>query len=666
LSATQRLTRVQIGGAATLGLVCAGLLAHALWLDPAVPYLSGGLGAPWITLPLPTHTDAIGLDPDRVPEYGFARRFRVSRPGPAALELRALSTWRVELDERPLATSGPDPASWKRTASVPLGELRAGSHRVVVHVANPRGPPALQARLRLPDGAAIETDVRWTATVPGAPGGVPAEPARDSRLHAGSLALPTPLSLLAREAVVLAGAWAVAAALAALALRRLPDAVRERQGDWALGAATLYWVVLFAGPFARLPVLMGFDIPAHLLYIDHLVEERALPLASEGWSSYHPPLYHALTAAWVTLWGVGREGVAAALAHRTVGSLAGLSLAWSAWLLARSLWPRAPGRIALAVGIAALLPMNVYMAAYVSNEALHGALVGAAVAATAAVLRDGPRAWTSLCGLGVALGAAALTKYTALLVVPVLAFFVGLAAWLAPGVGRLRAAGRALVPVAFVALLAGWFYARSWWLFGDPLVWNLDVPGAPTWWMQPGFHTSDYYLRFGEVLRHPFFAGFYSFWDGVYSTFWGDGLVAGMVRLETRHPVWSYHAMTIGYLWALPATGLAAMGMLTTLRRAFAADDAPWRRLVHTMLPTVIFVLGFALLQATLRLPFYAQSKAFYALGAAVPLALVGADGLQAPLRWLAAERWWGLRALYIGYLGSLAGVLAAAFLGGG
>src|SRR5262249_25521419 len=94
-----------------------------------------------------------------------------------------------------------------------------------------------------------------------------------------------------------------------------------------------------------------------------------------------------------------------------------------------------------------------------------------------------------------------------------------------PARARCRArgpAGRAVPPAA----PAGWFYARNLRLYGTPLVGNWNLPGM-RWWSQPGFHTASYYLGFGESLRLPVLAGFHSLADSLYSSFWGDGWIAG-------------------------------------------------------------------------------------------------------------------------------------------
>jgi hypothetical protein len=204
---------------------------------------------------------------------------------------------------------------------------------------------------------------------------------------------------------------------------------------------------------------------------------------------------------------------------------------------------------------------------------------------------------------------------------------------------------------------------RNWLLFGDPVVWNLDVPGAATWWMLPGFRTSESYLRFGESLRHPFFSGFASFWDGVYSTLWADGLVGGMIRVATRHPFWRYDWMTLVPALALPATALSGLGLVRLVAESFT-DPRPARRLVISMLTTLLLLLGYSLLLITLRLPFYAQAKAPYVLAATLPLALCGAEGIAWTAERLRGDRLRPLLVAYGGWLGMLAGTIVLSFLG--
>jgi hypothetical protein len=285
--------------------------------------------------------------------------------------------------------------------------------------------------------------------------------------------------------------------------------------------------------------------------------------------------------------------------------------------------------------------MNLYMSAYVSNEPLLAAWVSAALALGAGILLAERVRWVALVSLTLLLGAALLTKFTALALAPVIAFFVALRAWWLDGHGPVRSLLWLAAMGVGAFALAGWFYLRNWMLFGDPLVWNLDVPGAATWWMLPGFHTVNWYAHFGEALSHPFFAGYASFWDGLYSTFWGDGLVGGMARASTRHGFWNDEFQRLVYPLALPATLAMGVGAVRLWLRSFR-DPNIALRLVFGMLTTVLFLLAFSLGLISLRLAFYAQAKAFYMLCAVLPLALVSAEGLAAPALWASkpGSRW--------------------------
>src|SRR5262249_49963123 len=189
-----------------------------------------------------------------------------------------------------------------------------------------------------------------------------------------------------------------------------------------------------------------------------------------------------------------------------------------------------------------------------------------------------------VAGIGLVLGLAALTKFTALLLAPALGLAVAWRALALERVGPGRAAAAAATLFGVAALVAGWFYLRSWWLLGDPLVGNWSLPGpGQRWWQQPGFHTPAYYARFGESLVHPYLAGFRSFWDALSSTLWGDGFIAGRTDPSRRHDFWNYDYMSAGYLAALPVSAALLLGAARALHLALAADS-PALRAAHAWL----------------------------------------------------------------------------------
>lgn len=652
-----------------VGLALLVLLASLLWVsnaifrDPRVPFLTGVDDPTWITPWQPIDTNAIRVDPSRIPVYTFTQHFSLGeQAGGARLRMRAVGGASLRIDDRLLWESRPG-RSWKRSVELEVGEaLPPGSHEIRVRVANERGPALLQLRIEDEDGEALlETGPSWRVVGPGGRR-LEAVRARDTRPAPESFSLPSTGRVLVDEAAALGLLFAVGAGLH-LVLSRSRDGRRlARAPELLLAAATVFWVAVYAAKSSRLPVLMGFDIVGHLAYVDFLIERRALPLATDGWSMYHPPLGHATIAGWVALFDLAREDAAARWLYRLPTFLAGLANVWAAAFTARRLFPGSTLRASLAVGFAALLPMNLYMSAYVSNEPLHSALVSAALCIACGLL-CGPGAPTGrLAALAGCLGLAILTKFTALMAVPLVVFFVAAKRWLVDRASAPRAAGVAGALLLGVAAIGGWFYLRSWLRLGRPVVGNWDLPGDRVWWEQPGFHTLDYYTSFGQSLSHPFFAGYASFWDGLYSTFWGDGLAAGMVQLATRHDAWRYDWMTAVYWLAFPATVLLFVGAVRALRRGLRGSDLG-RRLAFCLLLSFAYCAGFALFTITLQLPFYAQAKAFYVLSAIVPLSVFAGLGLSWPLEAI-PDRAWPLQTLYVGWLCTLVGSIAMAFLG--
>jgi hypothetical protein len=336
-------------------------------------------------------------------------------------------------------------------------------------------------------------------------------------------------------------------------------------------------------------------------------------------------------------------------------------MVWIAWALAKRLAPGDPAAGTFAVALTASLPLNLYMAAYVSNEPVHAGLASAALLVICTAILSGRTTRRTLVSLALLLGLCAMTKYTALGISAIFAFFLAFSLWRVERAGARRAAGAALAVVGGVTLLAGWVYVRNWLHYGDPLIWNVDLPGGGTWWQPPGFRTAGYYLGFGESLRHPFFSGFHSFWDGLYATFWGEGLPPTAYRLAERHGVWDYEWMSVGYLLALPGTAILGVGALLTLRDALTGDDLR-RRTVLTLLLAVIMLFALGLLQISIRWPVWGAVRASYVLVALVPLAMVGALGFSYIDRWLDRLGGAPLRAILYGWLGAMVGVFALSF----
>jgi hypothetical protein len=643
------------GAAAAILLVPLCLVTLRCTLSAELPWIVQREAAPWIMAPLPVTADLQQWNEVEVPVTRFSRRFRVEEPGRGLrLHVRALGDARVLVNGELAAELRRAGLRGRADREIEIGEmLRLGENELRVEVSNALGPGLLSVRSLTPSPPLV-SDLSWSVRV-GERVFAGAVRADDTRVNPRALTVETPWEAAIEKSDVLLGLFVLGAAVFWAGARVLGGRGEQIFAVSAPILASAAWLQLYVGKFARIPPVLGFDARHHLLYVERLLETGALPQAVEGWSTYHPPLFYGFAALVATLGG--GDAVLKALPL-----LAGLGTVWMAWLLARGVFPHRPLVAGLAALFAATLPVNVYSAAYFSNEAFHGLFGSAGLLAAAHLLlaeRVSLRA-TLLAGALFAL--AALSKFTVLVTVPVALCFL---AWKLVLVERAAPARTAARLVAFAAVflaLAGWFYARSWLHYGVPVMGNWALPGEDQrWWQQPGFHTPAYYLRFGEALLHPYLAGFHSFWDSIYSTFWGDGFIAGRTDPYRRHDFWDYGFMSAGYWAALPATALLLAGLVLMVREALGAG-ASRRRLALAFLVTACWAVALAFVTLTFELPFFAQAKAAYFLMLTGPLALAFATAVAALDAALARRGWLAARIVLHGWLGLYAGTLFLAY----
>ncbi|HEX5066626.1 MAG TPA: hypothetical protein VFY49_10965, partial [Myxococcota bacterium] len=556
--------RLQRAGAAALVLLsCAAALGHCA-LSPRVPFLMPDGGPGWWMPSVPVAADLMQWGRPTAPVTRYARRIELAAvPGEAALGVRALGSFAVRVNgEEPEGGRG-DGSRWRALRRLELApHLRAGWNEIAVEVENAHGPGLVSFELTglgpplTPGDFEVTLDGRALGR---------AIPADDARANLAARDVETPVEALARAAPALL-ALVAAGAGGFLALRRAqrPEWIALLPG-LALAVASLAWAWLFAAKIARIPLFIGFDARHHLAYVDFVREHHAAPLASDGWSMFHPPLFYALAALAASLGGS---------ALRVLPWIAGLGSVFVAHALARRLRPDDPRVGFLAVLFAAVFPVNLYSAAYFTNETFHALLAGVALLACVDALLAPRASARQAAWLGLALGLAALAKFTALALVPVALFFLAVKLVAVERARPARAAGLVALAAGACLAVSGWYYARNVLVFGTPVAGNWgDLAAGMAWWQQPGFHTSAWYLRFGESLRHPYLAGFSSFWDGIYSTAWGDGGIGGRVDPAQRHGFWQYDFVSSAYLLGLVATALLAAGAGLSLRRAFRDAD---------------------------------------------------------------------------------------------
>jgi tetratricopeptide (TPR) repeat protein len=601
---------------AVFASIAMSVLAWFAWQDPAINFLPSDSRADWIVSPTAADPHAhwfANLDTT------FRRDFVLTNlPGTARLSVRAMRRAEVKINGTPVHF--PPNSNWKKMVSADTAEqLHAGTNVLEARVFNHNGPPALWLTLTA-DQLSLRTDQSWEASFAG------------SSWHHAALAslvkTPGPGNSLAGNQRTFDSVknnwalWIVLIAIASVVTVLWNVGFKQSTARWhgpiLLLVLVGLWLLLFWNNGRLLPFHSGFDSKEHLDYISYIQQHRSLPLPTDGWEMYQPPLYYLIAAASLSACGLSVGDPMSIYALRWLGAFFGIAHFILVYLSVRLLLPLRAALIGLLV--AAFLPMHLYLAHYVTNELLSAALAAAALYLCLRLLSSDTLHTPQFVWVGLALGAAMLTKATGVLLLPVV---------IAAIVGKL---GYARVPIAIslrnLALLlavcfmvCGWHYARIWLRFGNPLLGNWDVVSGFRWWQGPGYHTAGDYLRFGRSLVYPFFSGFAGFADGIYSTLWGDGLCGGTASLSIA---WNERLLLTGYLWSLIPTALVLMGVVVAIIRFIRNPSSELFLLLGF---SAVIVLG--LIFMTLRVPSYAQVKAFYGLSALTPFCFFGALGWE-------------------------------------
>jgi len=273
--------------------------------------------------------------------------------------------------------------------------------------------------------------------------------------------------------------------------------------------------------------------------------------------------------------------------------------------------------------LAAFLPAQIYLLHYTTNETLSALFVTAALCLGLHLLRARQPWWGWYGVLGIALGLALLSKASALLAVPAILGALAVKLMLRRERALRVWLGAIVAPLLICLLIGGWHYLKLWREYGNPFIGNWDPKVADPWWQAKGFHTAGYYFSFGDALTRPFYSGMHSFWDGFHTTLWGDGLLGGKITLWSRPP-WNYDLMAVGFVLALVPAALVLTGLMRALAGCFRTVHLSW-----LLLLSIGWLFAFGILGMSLKVPSYAQVKAFYGLPVLLPFCALGALGFE-------------------------------------
>ena len=648
-----------------LALVVCGALGSMGWLwwdcarRPDIYFLPRLAPAEWIIYPSGPRAT---VNPRLEMSTLFRRSFSLEqKPSKAFLSIAGLRHYTLSINGEPAAAPVRRGRNWKEPDRFDVSlNLRAGENQIAVTVLNSNGPPVLW--LSLDTGRwQLNSDESWQSSYGGAAwrqarlASKPKAASPGSPIHGGEEPWD---SLRARWLTLLL--FAVLSGAACWLLNRYrwlatdhgpratdygPGLAPQTAGDWRrdllpLAVLAGLWVALFANNLGALPNWVGYDVDGHIAYVRYIQEHHSLPRADEGWEMFQPPLYYVMGAALLSIFSLSVTQDGGVMALRVMGMVIGIAHFVLVWASLRLLFPGERSKQRWGLVLAAALPPLIYLSQYVSNEGLAATLVSACVYLTLRMLRQERASWKAWIGLGLCLGAALLTKSSALLAVPVV-----LGALLWKEVDRswcvVRGAwsvvhtkefwhfwGRVSVALGACAIVCVWHYARLWLQYGSPLIGVWDPRLGFPWWQDDGYRTIGFYFRFGAVLVHPWFSSFQSFGDGIYATLWGDGLFGGMADALARPP-WNYDLMAVGYWLALVPALAVGVGGILALAKFIRQPSAEWLLVLG-----LAFLAALAVIHMSIALPYQCHVKAFYGLGALVPLCAFGACGLDALCRW--------------------------------
>jgi len=306
-----------------------------------------------------------------------------------------------------------------------------------------------------------------------------------------------------------------------------------------------------------------------------------------------------------------------------------------------------------ALFIGALMPVNLYMSQYFSNEPLLGILSATCILVIFSWIRA-PEYTLQVkqqIFFGVMLGLALLAKATAFLLVaialPCMVFIMA----------KHNCSRRDLVislarVIGIILLVAGWYYLRNFLILGKPFVGGWDAGRGITWWQEPGFRNISSFLTFGKSLIYPVYAATHSFWDALYSTMWVDGLLGSQSSYESRPP-WNYnYVLTCALLSLVPTIALVNSLLFPVRTKEF--NQSTTYIIVISSISVIIYIA--AIMYLYFHLPIYSTVKASYSLGILPCYAILIAAGLKYFIDSKTMKPvitsfiiWWGMSS-YLGY----------------
>jgi len=284
-------------------------------------------------------------------------------------------------------------------------------------------------------------------------------------------------------------------------------AIAERRQHQLVAIILILFVALGTVYSVVTPLFETPDGVWHYLYVKHIADGGGLPVYEEGVSfpmhqeASQPPLYYLING-WATSWidtsdaaqvvrynphaAIGAPSawgnrnvishtsleafpyqgtVLAAHICRLLSELMGAGTVLCTYAIARRLFPQPSWLAPAAAAFNAFQAQFVFISASINNDVLTTLLAALCLWLLVCIVQDGPSA-IRLVALGAVLGLAALSKLNALVLFPLVLLVLLYLAWRRHQ--GLVLARWSMCVFGTATLVGGWWYARNWWLYGDP------------------------------------------------------------------------------------------------------------------------------------------------------------------------------------------------------
>jgi hypothetical protein len=634
-----------LGAAAIFLIACLLGITGVRWIldDPDVPLLISEKGAGWIRFREPSELKS--RRPQILTTF-FRTEFHVGElSGEQVLTIRAMKRTIVWLDGQIIFESDAQIKEWKKAFQVDISaKLNPGKHEIRIAVMNQDGHPALIAYC---EALGIATGEHWEATQDGKNWKPalsvharqhPIECYRyfhlNQSLKEGST--PLPLKFDRADRAFISKAHVFLPIFMLIFILTLLLSRKERPAwlnSFVITSGGVRWIVLTAwiclaiNNMGKMPLYAGMDWSEHLKYIEYVASTWRIPLATEGWQMFQPPLYYFLSAilykALVPI--LSWENVLVLL--RIVPMACGVLQVELCWRALRYAFPGREDLQIMGTLVGGLLPMNLYISQVIGNEPLAGCLSAVVVVLVIRYLKSPvPNTWRAFAIIGLFLGLAMLTKVTAVLLVPPVLLAItygGLAGHDRVKRGLIDVVKRIGVVLGVAFLVTGWYYIRNYLEMGRFFIGGWDASRTIVWWQDPGYRTPEQFYTFGESLFYPAYSAVTGIWDSLYSTFWMDGFLSGVCIYDFRPP-WNYGFMLAGAWFALLPLAAIALGALASIVKPLREEKR-----VAFFCTLCVGIYLFAILYLFLIVPVYSTGKATYALGIVPCFAVLCAEGLN-------------------------------------